>query len=259
MNRMQADITGKVVLVTGGTKGIGLVIAASYASQGAQVIVCGRNLSDEQATTLKEKKLDFYAVDVRDADALTGMFEFIDKKYGKLDIVINNAGGSPYALAADASPRFHEGIIRLNLLAPLHVAQQANRLMQRNTHGGTIIFIGSISALRPSPGTAAYGAAKAGILKLVESLAVEWAPKVRVVTVSPGLVKTEQSHLHYGDEKGIAAVAETIPLGRMATPKDVADACLFASSPAASYISGSNILLHGGGEKPAFLTAANNS
>lgn len=258
MNTSQADIIGKVVLVTGGTRGIGLVIATSYALQGAQVVVCGRNLSDEQAVILKEKKLDFYAVDVRDADALVAMFDFIDKKYGKLDIVINNAGGSPYALAADASPRFHEGIIKLNLLAPLHVAQQANRLMQRNTHGGVIIFIGSISALRPSPGTAAYGAAKAGILKLVESLAVEWAPKVRVVTVSPGLVKTEQSHLHYGDEKGIAAVSGTIPLGRMATPEDVADACIFASSAGASYISGSNILLHGGGEKPAFLGVTNN-
>jgi NAD(P)-dependent dehydrogenase (short-subunit alcohol dehydrogenase family) len=87
------------------------------------------------------------------------------------------------------------------------------------------VFIGSVSALRPSPGSAAYGAAKAAVLSLASSLAVEWAPKVRVVAVSPGLVKTEQSHLHYGDDAGIAAVGQTIPAGRMAEPSDVAQ-CL---------------------------------
>ena len=94
------------------------------------------------------------------------------------------------------------------------------------------------------------------MLSLASSLAVEWAPKVRVVTVSPGLVQTEQSHLHYGNDEGIAAVAATIPAGRMATPADVANACLWVASPQASYFSGGHLLLHGGGEKPAFLAAA---
>jgi NAD(P)-dependent dehydrogenase (short-subunit alcohol dehydrogenase family) len=94
------------------------------------------------------------------------------------------------------------------------------------------------------------------VLSLATSLAVEWAPKVRVVAVSPGLVRTEQSALHYGDEAGIAAVGATIPLGRMAEPDDVAQACLFVASPRAAYLSGTNLLLHGGGERPAFLDAA---
>jgi NAD(P)-dependent dehydrogenase (short-subunit alcohol dehydrogenase family) len=128
--------------------------------------------------------------------------------------------------------------------------------MQPQAAGGVIVLIGSVSALRPSPGTAAYGAAKAAVLSLATSLAVEWAPKVRVVVVSPGLVRTEQSALHYGDANGIAAVGATIPLGRMAEPDDVAQACLFVASPRASYLSGTNVLLHGGGEKPAFLDAA---
>ena len=93
------------------------------------------------------------------------------------------------------------------------------------------------------------------ILSLVQSLAVEWAPKVRVTAVSPGLVKTENSHLHYGDDEGIAAVSATIPAGRMAEPEDIANACLFLASPQASYASGSNLLLNGGGEMPAFLNA----
>lgn len=119
-----------------------------------------------------------------------------------------------------------------------------------------IIFISSVSALRPSPGTAAYGAAKAGALSLVQSLAVEWAPKVRIAAVTPGLVETEQSELHYGDEAGIKAVSETIPLGRMAQPSDIGGACLFLASDHCLYGSGCNLVLHGGGEKPAFLSAA---
>ena len=175
----------------------------------------------------------------------------------RLDVLINNAGGAPYANAAEASPRFSEAIVRLNLLAPLNLCQLANQRMQKQPQGGAIINICSVSAIRPSPGTAAYGAAKAGVLSLASSLAVEWAPKVRVLTISPGLVQTEQAHLHYGDEAGIAAVGATIPAGRMATPDDIANACLYAGSPMAAYFAGTNLLLHGGGERPAFLAAAN--
>jgi NAD(P)-dependent dehydrogenase (short-subunit alcohol dehydrogenase family) len=118
-------------------------------------------------------------------------------------------------------------------------------------------MIGSVSGVRPSPGTAAYGAAKAGLHHLAVSLAVEWAPKVRVNTIVVGLAETESSHLHYGDAAGVAAVAATVPLGRMATPDDVADACLFLSSRRSGYMSGASLLLHGGGEKPQFLAASN--
>ena len=249
------DYTGKVVLVTGGTKGIGAGIATRFLQAGASVVVCGRQAPDTLPSA-EGREADFYALDLRDLDALTGLFDHIRERYGRLDAVVNNAGGSPAAEAATASPRFSESIIRLNLLVPLNVAQQANQIMQQQENGGAIVFIGSVSASRPSPGTAAYGAAKAGIVSLVSSLAVEWAPKVRTLTVSPGLIRTEQSHLHYGDEAGIAAVGQTIPAGRMGEPEDVADACLFAASPMASYWSGTNLLLHGGGEKPAFLNSS---
>lgn len=238
------------MLVTGGTKGIGLGIARAFVDAGDIVVVCARQAPEDAGGA------EFIACDVKDLTALQGLVDAVVARHGRLDVLINNAGGSPAAPAATASPRFHEGVIRLNLLAPLNLAQIANLQMQRQEQGGVIVFIGSISALRPSPGTAAYGAAKAAVLSLVTSLAVEWAPKVRVVAVSPGLVRTEQSSLHYGDAAGIAAVAATIPLGRMAEPDDIAQACLYAASSAASYLSGSNVLLHGGGEKPAFLAAA---
>jgi NAD(P)-dependent dehydrogenase (short-subunit alcohol dehydrogenase family) len=171
-------------------------------------------------------------------------------------VLVNNAGGAPEADAATVSPRFSEAILRLNLIAPLNFSQAANAVMQEQADGGTIINISSVSALRPSPGTAAYGAAKAGLLSLTMTLAVEWAPRVRVNAISAGMIRTEQSHLHYGDEEGIKAVGATVPLGRIGEPEDVGNACLYLASPLASYVSGSNLLLHGGGEKPAFLAAA---
>jgi NAD(P)-dependent dehydrogenase (short-subunit alcohol dehydrogenase family) len=128
--------------------------------------------------------------------------------------------------------------------------------MQGQDTGGSIINIASVSGMRPSPGTAAYGAAKAGLINLTGTLAIEWAPKVRLNCISAGLIRTEQAHLHYGDEKGIASVAATVPLQRLGTPEDVAGACMFFASPISSYVSGANLVLHGGGETPAFLTAA---
>ncbi|HEX4896508.1 MAG TPA: SDR family oxidoreductase [Solimonas sp.] len=243
------------VLITGGAKGVGRGISEAFLAAGATVIVCGR----EAPETLPEaggRRAEFLPCDVRDAAAVDALFAQVQQRLGGLDVLVNNAGGAPFALADKASPRFHEKIFALNLLAPLHLAQKANALMQGQAGGGSIVFIGSVSALRPSPGTAAYGAAKAAVLSLVQSLAVEWAPKVRITAVTPGPVQTEQSALHFGDEAGIAAVARTIPLGRLAQPADIGAACVWLSSPAAAYVSGTHLVLHGGGERPAFLDAA---
>lgn len=244
-----------VVLITGGTKGIGAGIAKTYLMQGYHVVICARNAPSEPIRCDTAEAV-FIACNLKQYESIQSLFEQVKTRYGRLDVVINNAGGSPSVDAGTVSPRFNESILHLNLIAPLHVAQLAFQYMQdlrQDDESSCIIFIGSISALRASPGTAAYGAAKAGILSLVQSLAVEWAPHVRVVAISPGLIRTELSHLHYGDEAGIEAVEKTIPLQRLGNPEDVAQACLYASSKHASYLSGSNILLHGGGESPAFL------
>ena len=116
-----------------------------------------------------------------------------------------------------------------------------------------IVNISSVSAHRPTPGTAAYGAAKAGIDSLTTTLAVEWAPKVRVNSVVVGMVETEQSELFYGDADSIAAISENVPLGRLAKPADIGWAAAFLASDAASYISGASLEVHGGGEPPHYL------
>ena len=245
----------RVVLVTGGAKGIGRGISERFLEDGASVIACGRE-APEALPSARGKRAEFIRADVRDRASVDALFDEIGKRFGGLDVLVNNAGGSPYAMADKASPRFHESIIALNLLAPLHLAQKANALMQAQADGGVIVFVASVSALRPSPGTAAYGAAKAGVLSLTQSLAVEWGPKVRVVAVSPGMVRTEQTAQHYGDEKGVAAVAATVPLGRLAEAGEVGAACVWLASKAAAYASGTNLVLHGGGERPAFLDVA---
>jgi NAD(P)-dependent dehydrogenase (short-subunit alcohol dehydrogenase family) len=250
------DFNDQVVIVTGGGKGIGRGISECFLAAGAHVMVCGRS-EPEQLPEVSGRKAAFFTCDVREYAQIEACVEATVKQYGRLDVLVNNAGGAPYAEAATASPRFSESIIRLNLIAPLNFSQVANRVMQKQESGGSIINIASVSTIRPSPGTAAYGAAKAGLVNLGTSLAVEWAPRVRVNALVVGLTVTEQAHLHYGDDEGIASVGSTIPLGRMAVPADVGNACLFLASSLASYVSGTHFAVHGGGEKPAFLTAAN--
>jgi NAD(P)-dependent dehydrogenase (short-subunit alcohol dehydrogenase family) len=242
---------GQAVIVTGGCRGIGRGIAQRFAEAGAGVLVCCRN----EPESLPEG-VEFVAADVREPDQVDAVIAECTKRFGRLDVLINNAGGSPPADSASASPRFTAGIIALNLTAAIVCAQRANAVMQRQESGGAIVNIASVSGVRPSPETLAYGAAKAGLLNATQTMAVEWGPKVRVNAVVVGLVVTEQAHLFYGDDEGIAAVGATIPLGRMADPTDIADVCAFLASPLSRYVSGAELLVHGGGEKPAYMGAA---
>ncbi len=247
------DLTDRVALVTGGSKGIGRAIAAAYVAAGARVVTCARSATDPLPGTRH------VTCDVRDAEAVAAMVEEIAATEGRLDVAVNNAGGAPYALAADASPRFHAKIMDLNFFGPLLVAQAANQVMQGQVDGGAVVNISSISALRPSPGTAVYGAAKAGVDSLTTSLAMEWAPKVRLNSINVGLCRTELTGDHYGGDAQVAAIEATIPLGRMARPDEVASVALFLGSDLASYVSGATIACHGGGEPPVFLSALQNA
>ena len=240
---LAVDLSGRVALVTGGTRGIGLGITRSLLAAGASVVTCSRSEVDPVPGTSHR------VCDVRDAEAVHDLVTSL----GRLDILVNNAGGAPAADAATASPRFHDKIVGLNLLAPLLCAQAANAVMQQQESGGVIVNISSVSAHRPAPTIAAYGAAKAGLDSLTTSLAMEWAPRVRVNAVDVGLCRTEQTDDHYGDDASVAAIERTIPLGRMARPDEVGNVVAFLASDLASYVSGATVACHGGGEPPAFL------
>ena len=247
---MTADFSGRAVLVTGGTKGIGFAIASRFLAAGADVVVCGRHEPAVLPGTASGRTAHFIACDVREPTACAGLVEDAVSRLGRLDVLVNNAGGSPSADAATVSPRFVERIVALNLLAPFYVAQPANQVMQAQETGGSIINIGSVSGVDPQPGTAAYSASKAGLLMLTRALALEWSPKVRVNHVTVGLIRTEAAASEYGDDGG-AALSSVIPMGRMATTSDVTNACLFLASDLSGYITGADLQVHGGGEIPA--------
>ncbi|MEV5707221.1 SDR family oxidoreductase [Actinoallomurus sp. NPDC052274] len=247
--KVNVDLAGRAVLVTGGTKGIGFVIAETFLAAGAEVVVCGRN-EPERLPAAGGRSARFVAADIRDAAEAARLVETVAGLLGRLDVLVNNAGGSPNSDAATVSPRFVERIVALNLLAPFYVAQAANKVMREQETGGSIVNIGSVSGVDPQPGTAAYSAAKAGLLMLTRALALEWSPKVRVNHITTGLVMTEAAASTYGEDGG-AALAEIIPMGRMARPSDVAGTCLFLASDLASYLTGADIPVHGGGEVPA--------
>lgn len=249
------NFSGSRVLVTGGTAGIGRGIAEAFLECGATVIVCGRKKPEAPPTGSAQP--EFRQCDVRQADQCKALIEGVARDHGGLDVLVNNAGGSPEVDSATCSPSLIEKVIQLNLTSAFFMSQAAHAVMKDQPEGGSIINISSVSAVRSSPRTAAYGAAKAGLLNLTESLAMEWGPqRIRVNALIVGLVATENSLAHYGGEEGLKRVGAMLPLLRMGAPRDVADACLYLASPLASYVSGAKIEVHGGGEKPVFLDLA---
>ncbi|MFC5731418.1 MULTISPECIES: SDR family oxidoreductase [Nocardioides] len=247
------DLSGRVALVTGGARGIGRGIAEVLLEAGATVVTCGRSEAEPPAGATHR------TCDVREPASVEALVADIVAAHGALDVVVNNAGGAPYAMAAEASPRFHDKIVGLNLMSTLLVSQAANRQMQQQSSGGSIVNISSVSATRPSPGTAAYGAAKAGLDALTTSLAQEWGPRVRVNAIDVGLVRTSDTADHYGGDATVAEIERTIPLGRMADVAEIGRLAAFLASDLSSYVSGARVACHGGGEQPVFLYIAQNA
>lgn len=247
------ELKGRVVVVTGGTRGVGAGIARSFLTAGAEVVVCARR-PPERPVAAGGRQAAFTAVDLRDPAAVREFLDAVGERHGRLDCLVNNAGGTPYRLLGEGAAERHARVVELNLVAPMTASLAAYPWLRESR--GSVVMIGSVSGTRPSPGTAAYGAAKAGLENLARSMAVEWAPEVRVNSLVLGMVRTELAHLHYGDEAGVAAVGATVPLGRLAEPSDVGEAAVFLASARAGYVSGASLLVHGGGERPAFLDAA---
>lgn len=240
-----ADMTGKTVLVTGGTRGIGLAIARLFVASGANVVVCGRG------EMVPEAGITALQYDIRDAEACQALIGDVVARHGRLDVLVNNAGGSPEADAATASPRFSERIIALNLLSPMYLAQAAHD--QLKTNKGAIINISSVSAQRPSPGTAAYAAAKAGLLAYTRSVAHEWGPDIRINSIAVGYIETENTENTYGNDATQQAIGANIAAKRLGRASEIAEAVAFLASDAASYITGTTLNVDGGGERPPFL------
>lgn len=248
VQQVSYDFSGQVAIVTGGTRGLGRQIAARLAAAGCSVAVCGRNAPDDLP-----EGVTFYQADIRDADQAKAFVDAVATKFGRVDILVNNAGGSPHSAVESASPRFIDAVLKLNLVGPLYMAQAVYPHMKARK-GGSIVNIASVSGARPSPGTTVYGAAKAGLLNLTQSLAQEWGSEgVRVNAIIAGLMTTENAEETYGDAEAQTAVGRSMPLGRMGEGDDLAGAVMWLSSSDAAWVSGARLQVDGGGERPYFL------
>ena len=247
------SLEGRVAVVTGAGRGIGQGIAEDFAKAGAKVILAARRTEEIKRVEQRIRSAGGTAIavtaDVTKSSDLDNLGSTATKEFGKLTDWINNAGGSPLRMPAKELPRdeWHK-TIALNLTSIYEGCLTAERYMEK----GSIINITSGAGTGPVPGSAHYGAAKAGTNSLTWTFAAEFAPDIRVNAVAPGAIPTEVMLKAIGkDETQLDSILEewNIPLGRLGTPEDISSACIYLSSDAASWVSG-EILRVGGGAKP---------
>ena len=247
------SLEGHVAVVTGAGRGIGEGIAKDFAKAGAKVVVAARRTNEIQAVAeaIREEGGEAIAVttDVTDDAALDALAKAAVDTFGKLTIWVNNAGGSPMRVPIRELPRDEwDRTIALNLTSIYTGSIAAAKYMEK----GAIINITSGAGTGPVPGSAHYGAAKAGTNSLTWTLAAEFAPDIRVNAVAPGAIPTEVMLKAIGrDETQLDQILEewNIPLGRLGAPEDISSACIYLASDASSWVSG-EILRVGGGAKP---------
>lgn len=247
------SLEGRVAVVTGAGRGIGQGIAEDFAKAGAKVVLAARRTEEIKGVEQRIREVGGTAIaitaDVTKSSDLDKLGSTAINEFGKLTDWINNAGGSPLRMPAKELPReeWHK-TIALNLTSIYEGCLTAERYMEK----GSIINITSGAGTGPVPGSAHYGAAKAGTNSLTWTFAAEFAPNIRVNAVAPGAIPTEVMLKAIGkDETQLDSILEewNIPLGRLGTPEDISSACIYLSSDAASWISG-EILRVGGGAKP---------
>ncbi|NHF62154.1 SDR family oxidoreductase [Microcella pacifica] len=250
------DLQGTVVLISGGGRGVGKGISTRFLDAGAEVEICGRT-APEVPVQSSGRTAIFREADVRDPEAVDQWIADVVERHGRIDTLVNNAGGGPFSRFEEGSPRYMRAITELNFLSAAFLSRAAYPLLAATR--GSVVNITSISARRPSPGTAVYGAAKAALESLTQSTAVEWAPQVRVNAVSCGLVATDAGLEHYGTPEQFARVSATIPRGQLASPEEIGAVCVMLASPMSSHITGAVLPVDGGGEWPAFLAHTPNA
>ncbi|MCX5054186.1 MULTISPECIES: SDR family oxidoreductase [unclassified Streptomyces] len=236
-------LKGRTAVVTGATRGIGRAVAGQLAAAGALVCVTARD-ADEVRGTAEELGGVGLAGSVGDPAHLREVTELALRAFGRIDVVVNNAAtNQPYGPLMDADPGAWREAFAINVEAPLRLVQCAWRAWMRE-HGGSVVNICTEGAGHVGPHVGAYGTSKAALLHLTQQLAGELAPKVRVNSVSPGLVRTEMARFVW--EPGEEQLAAGLPLGRIGEPEDVARAVLWLASDAAQWVTGADLLVDGG-------------
>lgn len=255
MTMERAEGERRVVLITGGTSGIGRSTALAFARCGARVVIAGRDRArgDEVVDLCRGLGADalFVPADVTARGEIDALVDAVVKQCGRLDVAFNNAGyQEPRALLVDQPEDAYDTVFDTNVRSLVHAMRAEIRVMLAQATGGVIVNNGSVSGVRnPNPGLALYSASKAAALSLTRSAAMEYAPHgIRINAVSPGRIVTP---MMLGSQiADMSAVAAGLPLRRMGRPEEVADAVVWLASDAASFVVGHNLCVDGG-----FLTA----
>jgi len=251
MEARNLDFRSKVVLVTGGSRGLGKDTALSFAKRGAHVVICGRKQEDLDvaAEDFVDQGLEILTLraHVGKLDQVSAMFEKIEKRFGRLDVLVNNVGMNILTPSvADADEGLWDKIIEVNLKGTFLVSKFAIQLMRRG-RGGKIINISSIAARRSAPGMGIYCIAKAGVEMLTKVMAMELAKEgINVNAVAPSMIKTRFSKPFWGNEELLGEILKTIPKGKIAETSDVVGAILFLASELADFITGEVLTVDGG-------------
>ncbi len=239
------DLGGRVIWVTGSSRGVGRGIAERLAAAGADVVVHARSEAALEQVAAVTGGLAL-AADVRDEEAVAGAVAAIRERHGRLDGVVANVGGAAPGAAAETSADRFRRQLELNLVGGFNVLRAAYPLLREAR--GAAVLVSATATGSATPLFGAYGAAKAAVEHLTGTLAAEWGPEVRVNCVAPGLIRTEGSlaAVFRGDEALVARAGATTAVGRIGEPEDVAYACQYLLSAAASYVSGAVLVVDGG-------------
>jgi 3-oxoacyl-[acyl-carrier protein] reductase len=239
------DFKGKVVLITGGTRGIGKSCAQHFSKAGATVAICGRALETaQQAATQIGGNTHGFAASIGDSAAADALIKDVTEKFGPISVLVNNAGITKDGLVLRMKDDDWDAVLRTNLTGAFHCCRAAARGMIKQRHG-RIINISSIIGLRGQAGQCNYAAAKAGLIGFSKSLAQELGSRnVTVNVVAPGYIDTDMTAAIPEDMKN--AIVKNVPLGRTGSGDDVAGAVCFLASDAAAYITGAVLTVDGG-------------
>ncbi len=240
---------GQAVLVTGGGSGIGKAIAVLFARLGAAVMICGRRPEPLQETLALLRELgveaDAQAMTIRDPQQVQALIDHTWQRFGRLDVLINNAGGQFAQPAIDMTPRGWNAVVDTNLNGTWHVTQAAAQAWRERAHPGNVVSI-VLDNFRGMPSIAHSSAARAAVMNLARTLAVEWAPyRIRVNCVAPGAIESS-GFAQYPAER-LNRFYDANPMRQLGDVHDVAEACAYLASPAAKFITGETLVVDGGG------------